>query len=249
MKSGVYWIYHQTTDRAVYVGSSRNVRRRIRSHQNLLQQGKHRNPFLQKVWQKHGAKQFAFLLLEQCSPEKLIEREQFWVDALSPRCNIALVVDNPMIGRGHTPETRSRISQAGIGRKHSEETKRELSEMMRGRKQSEETRQKLSLIRRGRKLSDEHKVKLRRPMAEETKQKISRANSGKTHSVEHNRKVSEAKRGKPATESHRQKNREAHMGMKPGPDTLRKKSEALRGKPWSPARRAAYLAHKADPAA
>jgi len=64
----------------VYVGSAMNCSSRTNTHRNKLLSGKHINVFLQAAWDKHGAENFAFSIIEKCSKLQLKEREQFWIN-------------------------------------------------------------------------------------------------------------------------------------------------------------------------
>jgi len=80
--TGVYLITCKTNGK-FYVGSSTVcLRRRCRSHQTNLKNGKHDNSLLQKNWNKYGAESFLYTVLELCEKDKCIEREQFWIDKL-----------------------------------------------------------------------------------------------------------------------------------------------------------------------
>jgi group I intron endonuclease len=64
-----------------YVGSSKSIRSRWSQHRNALRRGNHTSPRLQQAWNKHGERQFVFKILEECAPDVLFEREQFWIDS------------------------------------------------------------------------------------------------------------------------------------------------------------------------
>jgi predicted GIY-YIG superfamily endonuclease len=78
-KPGVYIIKHKNTER-VYIGSSINMYSRIYCHKNKLKNNRHTNPKLQNFCNKHGFEGFIFEVKEFCEKEKLIEREQYWMD-------------------------------------------------------------------------------------------------------------------------------------------------------------------------
>jgi group I intron endonuclease len=54
---GLYAIVHAPTNRA-YVGSSINIKRRIKEHMTDLRAKKHHCTYLQHAWNKYGAEQF-----------------------------------------------------------------------------------------------------------------------------------------------------------------------------------------------
>ena len=80
---GVYAIRHDPSGR-LYVGSSVRVRVRLRQHRSSLEKGLHHSCYLQRVWDKEQAEAFTACLLEQViERDRLVEREQYWID----RCN------------------------------------------------------------------------------------------------------------------------------------------------------------------
>lgn len=76
--AGVYAIRNVRT-RKGYIGSTREMRRRLRGHIRILAQGKHRNRHLQGAWDQDGPGNFAVEVLERCSPSRLLERERYWM--------------------------------------------------------------------------------------------------------------------------------------------------------------------------
>lgn len=128
---GIYAIFHKPTGR-VYVGSALSIYARWKDHRNSMRRGTHRNPYLQRTFDKYGADSFEFRVLETVpNPENLIEREQHWIDRLhttnrSKGFNIAPRAGSNL-GLKFTPEQRARIGASVRGRKTSEETKRKIA--------------------------------------------------------------------------------------------------------------------------
>lgn len=85
--SGIYVIQQVGTDR-FYIGSSRDVVVRWKEHRVKLTAGNHHSPFLQACWKKHGPLAFTFDLLEECSLDELIAKEQEYLDAFAPSFNV-----------------------------------------------------------------------------------------------------------------------------------------------------------------
>ncbi len=79
MICGIYYIRNLKNGR-LYVGSSVNIEERWKNHRNLLRRGAHHAPILQKAWNKYGEDLFKFEVVEECEPEKLLEREQLHID-------------------------------------------------------------------------------------------------------------------------------------------------------------------------
>ena len=85
--SGIYCIRNTRNDKR-YVGSAVNIAARYRTHKYDLRRGKHHSPHLQNSWVKHGPDAFEFVVLEECAVDELIQREQRWMDSLSPEYNV-----------------------------------------------------------------------------------------------------------------------------------------------------------------
>lgn len=132
-KSGVYAIICMITLK-VYIGSAMNFRKRWKTHQWQLKKGKHHSPKLQRAWDKYGTENFQFEIIEECSIENLLTKEQIWIDFYDafkngyncrPKAenNLGLKmirrtkrkdisgINNPNYGRKHTFEERELISR------------------------------------------------------------------------------------------------------------------------------------------
>jgi group I intron endonuclease len=77
---GVYEIRNLTTGKA-YFGSSRDVSLRLVQHKFSLKLNQHHSFKLQAAWNKYGEAAFQFALVEETEEDKLLEREQFCMDA------------------------------------------------------------------------------------------------------------------------------------------------------------------------
>lgn len=86
MQSGIYKIENTVTGSA-YVGSAVNLRKRWKTHRSALRNSGKAPPKLLRAWEKYGEAAFEFSKLEACAPEKLLEREQHYIDTLKPRYN------------------------------------------------------------------------------------------------------------------------------------------------------------------
>lgn len=172
MQSGIYKILNWVNGKA-YVGSATYLRKRLSDHKCSLQKDKHDNPYLQRAWNKYGEINFQFLILEYCSVDKLIEREQFYFDTLKPEYNIAKIAGNTS-GVRWTEEQRVKYLSKRIGTKRTQEEKDKISLGMIGKKN-----------RLGTKANNE------------TKALQSIKHTGITHSQEIRKKISENCKGKP----------------------------------------------------
>lgn len=94
---GVYKIIFKPTG-DLYIGSSKNIRKRQIRHFSNLRCGKHHNIFLQRVWNKHGEENFDFEIIENLEHEsELFVRETFWINELSPKYNLGEVGGGDML--------------------------------------------------------------------------------------------------------------------------------------------------------
>lgn len=117
--SGIYLISCASSSK-VYVGSSRAIRTRFRTHRNLLAQGNHFNVHLQRAWDAYGHDAFEFTLIEEVSIDQLLIREQFWIDTYRSAdvrygYNISQQAGAPMAGRRHSDKTRKAFSETRRG--------------------------------------------------------------------------------------------------------------------------------------
>lgn len=67
---GIYKITN-SIDNTNYIGKSKDIKTRIRKHKYRLTYGIHHNTHLQRAWDKYGAENFLFELLEECEVEQL----------------------------------------------------------------------------------------------------------------------------------------------------------------------------------
>lgn len=79
--AGVY-VIRNLISRKVYVGSSVKVKRRLNEHRARLVGRRHGNEYLQRAWLKDGPEAFEFQIIEYCTVEDRLVREQYWIDAL-----------------------------------------------------------------------------------------------------------------------------------------------------------------------
>lgn len=126
--SGIYLIYN-TKSRKSYIGSAVNIYNRIfgsssYSHLKSLSKNRHSNKHLQNAYNKYGVSVFTFRILETCDKEKLLEREQFYLDtwlfAKDPikfakkAYNICPTAGSPL-GRLVTNSTKQKLSDLRKG--------------------------------------------------------------------------------------------------------------------------------------
>ena len=177
MKSGIYKITNNLNHH-FYIGQSIHIQKRWKEHRKTFNENKMTTTVLQKAFHKYGFENFSFEIIEECEPDKLNEREIFYIATLKPEYN---------------------MNEGGTGNKGyvvPDEIKKVLSR--KGRKQwdsyDDETRKRIiknQLIgpRKGKHRSEETKKLLAEKtrdyfrrnggMPEEQKRKISKAHKGK----------------------------------------------------------------------
>lgn len=124
MASGIYQITNTVTGR-FYIGSSIDVDFRIKAHKRCLKNNSHRNSYLQNSYNKHGVGAFTYKIIEYVSDvDKLIEREQYYIDSLGASRSKNGYNINPIAG-------------SCLGVKRSDEYKKKASEIRKGTMQGE----------------------------------------------------------------------------------------------------------------
>jgi len=145
MKTGVYKIINILNNEC-YIGSAQiSFYRRKNQHFHLLRKSCHHSIHLQRAWNKYGEQNFKFEILEECIPEKCIEREQFYFNILKPDYNILPNADS-RAGTTLSPATKKKAIKA----LNDNRWKLELPEI----------RQKMSDYHKGRKKTKEHAMKV-----------------------------------------------------------------------------------------
>ena len=114
--SGIYKITCKVNNK-IYIGSAKDIKTRWVHHRSKLKHHKHNNPYLQKAYNKYGEVNFIWEIIEECSVNDLLLKEQYYIDMLRPfddrGYNISVTASNPMMGRKHTLQTRIKQSEAG----------------------------------------------------------------------------------------------------------------------------------------
>jgi hypothetical protein len=93
IKSGIYAI-RNTVSGSLYVGSAVDIPSRWKSHRHTLRKHGKAPPKLQQAWDKYGESAFVFEVLEHCSKDQLLTREQHYLDLLRPRYNTRPVAES-----------------------------------------------------------------------------------------------------------------------------------------------------------
>lgn len=183
--TGIYKITNKLNNK-IYVGSGIDIKNRWNLHKFKLKNNKHHSIKLQRSYNKHGIDHFIFEVLEYCSKDVLIEREQYWIDTLNSynkgyNCN---PIAGSCLGSKRTQKTKNKISKAKLGLKRDEITKKKISETMKGKNSGRPS------WNSGKKISKEHKEKISKSLSGSKN-----PNYGKKLSEETIKKMSEAKKG------------------------------------------------------
>jgi group I intron endonuclease len=159
-----------------YIGQSKSLEKRWKSHQRNLFRQKHHNRFLQNVSNKYGLENLVFEVLETCDIDTLDSKEQDLLDYYigTDLCmNIAKDAKNPVTNLPRTQEWNTKISNARKGQALSEETKAKISAVrklqvfpegcrdeyfkrIRGKFRDSEIGKKIAVALTGKKLSEDH---------------------------------------------------------------------------------------------
>ena len=245
--SAIYQIKNIVTQQ-IYVGSAIRFAKRRDGHLHELRRNMHGNSRLQNSFNKYGEASFIFELLEEVTDKnKLIEREQFYIDTLNPYYNICRKAKSAL-GTKRTEEVKKRMSEfqkaytslhgghtkgRKLSKEHiaafvkvhknkivSESTRNKMRIAMLGKKATEATREKLRISHLGKKPSNTGV-----PCSPETKAKISASKMG----------TAPWNKGKNWwTPEIREKQIKARLGRKPSQATRAKMSLAQIGKHSKP---------------
>lgn len=157
MNTGVYKITNLITNQ-LYIGSAAGktgFKRRFETHKYQLRRNISPCVILQNSWNKYGEENFKFEILEKCTPEYCIKREQYFIDTLNPYLNVLKTAGN-RLGSKHTKESRRKISEKMKGKpannkgvSPSKEAIEKQRAKMIGRKASEKTKEKIRLSKIG----------------------------------------------------------------------------------------------------
>jgi len=123
MNTGIYQIRNILNNK-LYIGSAagKGFQNRWQFHLADLKKDKHHSSKLQNAWNKYGEESFVFEVLEECVPEKCIEREQYYLDFVKPEYNCRPIA-NSQLGFKHSKATKLHLSKIKTGLKHSIESK------------------------------------------------------------------------------------------------------------------------------
>jgi len=82
-RCGVYIITNKANNK-IYIGSSKHIIQRWRSHIRELENNIHKNIFFQSDWNEFGSNNFIFRILEECSEDTRYGKEQEYLNTFFP---------------------------------------------------------------------------------------------------------------------------------------------------------------------
>lgn len=118
MTVGIYGIFDSETDECLYIGMSKNIEDRWKSHLKLLRSKKHSRKDFVEWYHSNGAieKLLIFRILETCEYDAMILNalEIKWFNEMKPK----YYGKKPSLNEKweHSEETRKKISAAGTGK-------------------------------------------------------------------------------------------------------------------------------------
>jgi len=233
LQTGIYGIVNLVNWK-IYIGKTKNIRKRWGGHRNKLERKTHDNEHFQNAWYKYGGDNFKVVIIEECLDEELIEKEIFYISFYSTAnrefgYNMTTGGDG-IPGHRHTDETKIKISNSQKGRVQSKEQiqKRKItienwtdeekeiarinsSNGHKGQVVSQEQREKLSKLYKGK-----PSKRINYVTKEETKLKISIAMTGKTKTEESKQKQRETIKNKTEEEKKESRKRMSESAKKRG---------------------------------
>ena len=206
---GAYKILNKITGK-FYIGSSVDIEKRFKQHKADLNKGVHNNKYLQNAWNKYGADNFDFIVVEYVNDiNKLRDRETYYIQQTNCTNHTIgynlLNTANIGLGVSASEEVRKKISIActgtkngNYGRKHTQD---ELNRMYINRWGKDYVKKpRKAYKRKSLKELEYSRMKAsermkNRIVSDETRHKISEARKGTHHSEETRAKFCEQRKG------------------------------------------------------
>ncbi len=213
--SGIYAIKNMINNK-MYVGSSKNIHRRMLHHRYELENGFHHCDYFQNSFDKYGIDNFKLEILEKIdlsvfNEDYLYEREKYYIKLYkSNNPNFGYNMTTGGRGKAGIPMTKKIKKALKSGRKPTSDiTRKRISDAGKGRKHSKETKEKMSKSKKGK------------------PQYWNMKGQKKNLSKEERKKIGDRTRGIPKTIEHRLKSSKSNMGIKKYPNRIKPASEYI----------------------
>lgn len=168
-KPGIY-MWKNLDSGKIYIGSAKNIRTRLTAYYNINHLTRGSNMHINRALLKWGYSSFSLSILEYCSVENLIQREQYYLDTLKPEYNICTTAGSTL-GKLHSEEAKEKISSTKkgthqgeansfFGKTHLEGSRKKMAEAKLGGVLSEVVKEKIKESKLGKNFSEEHKINL-----------------------------------------------------------------------------------------
>jgi group I intron endonuclease len=164
IQSGIYKITNKV-NKKYYIGSACDLYKRYKEHRSALVSNRHHNKQLTRFVNKYSIDNLEFCLLEECTPEELELKEQYYITNNKNLFNETVDVKSCNRGKKLSEEHKHRISESIKAKNivRSEETKSKISKANKGKvgkyNRTDKTKQTVSdkiknNAERGRKISE-----------------------------------------------------------------------------------------------
>ena len=90
-RGGVIYKIVNLVNNDFYIGSTQNFIKRYYTHINHLRINKQSCTLLIRAINKYKEENFKLEIIEECLPEELLTREQYYLDTLLPKYNVAKI--------------------------------------------------------------------------------------------------------------------------------------------------------------
>lgn len=161
-RKGVYLILINGNKYVGSTSSAKGVSERLNQHRWRLKANTHGNRHLQRAYNKY--KEFYGFFIEETLEDATLDREQHYINLLSPEYNICKEACASAKGVLRTKETKQKLSQAMMGRKFSKETLKLMSESHRGYIMPQSQKEKIRIANTGRKMTPQNVMRLSKPV-------------------------------------------------------------------------------------
>lgn len=199
---GIYQIRNIVNNK-VYIGSAIDVKGRWDRHKSLLNRNKHHSKHLQFAWNKYGEDNFVFEIIEKVKDSnKLIEREQYWLDKTQSY-------------KDYNGYNISIMAGSQLGFKHTEKSIKKMCLNHKGQISwsKGKTFEELYGLKKAKRMKNE----IRRKTSKIAKNNPNFGMKGKYHNEKSKKRISISHTGKKLSEKHKKNLSIAHKGKKRPP--------------------------------